>query len=406
MQRCTVGQFIGKPSTLSIEPRWGFVAPHHDYMSYFIEENVNSIQVNVGLLTRGTKAWHIISTIRKLDWDFTTPAWETLPFTGTMNALYLYVDRKFLPQQNRFNLGNRIAFGASLLSKHYDKETNPQNIIIATTLNVYIQYDVIAYYRITPRTNLRWNIGFTHASNGSIRDPNKGFNIVTTGLGIQYTMADERTVFKPDPSTLNDPRTHQLNIGMIYGCKSISRLDNQVYHVSGISTEYMRQINPTTLIGAEAVAYWDPSNEEESDANNAYSYKDIHNLNITLNGNYALKMGRVYFVFQPGLYLLNKVKPYSLITNKVALRFQATPKLFASIAIKAHWLAKADFIEFGIRYNIQNTNVTAFPMQTNNDCSAKPHTDEIRLLHTVIALLASDVADRQISRAKPRSNTS
>jgi len=337
---------------LSIEPRWGFVAPHHDYMSYFIEENVNSIQVNVGLLTRGTKAWHSYFNYPQIGLGFYHSGLGNPAVYGTMNALYLYVDRKFLPQQNRFNLGNRIAFGASLLSKHYDKETNPQNIIIATTLNVYIQYDVIAYYRITPRTNLRWNIGFTHASNGSIRDPNKGFNIVTTGLGIQYTMADERTVFKPDPSTLNDPRTHQLNIGMIYGCKSISRLDNQVYHVSGISTEYMRQINPTTLIGAEAVAYWDPSNEEESDANNANSYKDIHNLNITLNGNYALKMGRVYFVFQPGLYLLNKVKPYSLITNKVALRFQATPKLFASIAIKAHWLAKADFIEFGIRYNI------------------------------------------------------
>lgn len=337
---------------LSIEPRWGFVAPHHDYMSYFIEENVNSIQVNVGLLTRGTKAWHSYFNYPQIGLGFYHSGLGNPAVYGTMNALYLYVDRKFLPQQNRFNLGNRIAFGASLLSKHYDKETNPQNIIIATTLNAYIQYDVIAYYRITPRTNLRWNIGFTHASNGSIRDPNKGFNIVTTGLGIQYTMADERTVFKPDPSTLNDPRTHQLNIGMIYGCKSISRLDNQVYHVSGISTEYMRQINPTTLIGAEAVAYWDPSNEEESDANNANSYKDIHNLNITLNGNYALKMGRVYFVFQPGLYLLNKVKPYSLITNKVALRFQATPKLFASIAIKAHWLAKADFIEFGIRYNI------------------------------------------------------
>ncbi len=336
----------------SVEPRWGFVAPHHDYMSYFIEENVNSIQVNVGLLTRGTKAWHNYFNYPQIGLGFYHSGLGNSKVYGKMSALYLYVDRKFLPQQNRFNLGNRIAFGASLLSKHYDKQTNPQNIIIATALNVFIQYDLIAYYRITPHANLRWNIGFTHASNGSIRDPNKGFNIVTTGLGVQYTLSDERAVFKPAPAALNDPRSHQLNVGLIYGCKSISRLDNQVYHVSGISTEYMHQINPTTLIGVETVAYWDSSNEEEYDASDTCSYNTINNLNITLNGNYALKMGRVYFIFQPGFYLLNKVKPYGIITNKVALRFQATPKLFASITIKAHWLAKADFIEFGIRYNI------------------------------------------------------
>ncbi len=41
-----------------VEPRWGFVMPHHDYMAYFLESNVNSFQLNVGLNTTGYKDWH------------------------------------------------------------------------------------------------------------------------------------------------------------------------------------------------------------------------------------------------------------------------------------------------------------------------------------------------------------
>ncbi|BDX37121.1 hypothetical protein CYCD_04760 [Tenuifilaceae bacterium CYCD] len=341
-----------KRLVFSVEPQWGFVVPHHDYMSYFIEKNITGFQANIGLLTLGTKDWHHLYNYPQIGMGFYYSSLGNDGIYGKMNALYLYVDRKFLPYQNRFNIGNRIAFGASYITKHYDKESNPLNIVIATSINAFIQYDLMLYYSISPNLNLRGYIGFTHTSNGSIKDPNKGFNIITSGLGLQYTISSERHTARVSPDSYEYSNSHKISIGSVYGCKSITRLDNKVYHIAGVTGEYLYQINPTTLIGGEVVAYWDSSNKEEADAEDQESFEKIDYLNITLNPTYALKMGRVLFTFQPGLYLKNSVKPYGIVTNKVGIRYQIAQKYYASIAIKAHWLAKADFIEFGFRYNI------------------------------------------------------
>ncbi|MGE0077447.1 MAG: acyloxyacyl hydrolase [Bacteroidales bacterium] len=345
-----------KRLTFSVEPQWGFVMPHHDYMAYFLEENITGFQLNVGLLTLGTKNWHKYYNYPQIGAGFYHSTLGNDEIYGKMNALYLYIDRKFLPMRYRFNIGNRIAFGASHVSKYYDKNTNPQNIIIATPINAFIQYDIMAYFRINSHISLKGSFGFTHTSNGSIKDPNKGFNIVTSSFGLQYAISDERNVFK-DATTVDEfQKRHTLYLGIVSGCKSISRLDDKTYAIVGLTGEYLYELNPTTSIGGEVVAYYDASNKDESDPDDAENFKDIDYINITFNPTYALRFGKVLFTFQPGLYLRNTVNQYSLATNKVGLRYQCTPNMLVSMAIKAHWLAKADFIEFGIRYNILRRN--------------------------------------------------
>lgn len=337
---------------LGVEPRWGFVAPHHDYMSYFLEKNILGVQINVGLLTQGTKDWHVHFNYPQIGAGFYHSGLGNARVYGQMDALYLYVDRKFLPIQNRFNIGNRVAFGLSHINKQYNKYSNPYNMAIATAINVFIQYDLAAYYRITPAFNVRVNAGLTHTSNGSIREPNKGFNLVTAGVGLQYSFSDGRLVYKSNVSVQSEARNNQLNIGVISGFKAISRFDNEVYSVVGLSGEYLYQLNSTAFVGIEITGYWDTSIKDEFKMEDDGSYRKTDNLCIAINPSYALQMGKVYFTFQPGFYLKNSFKPYGLWTNKVGLRYQLTQNIFASIAVKAHWLAKADFVEFGVRYNI------------------------------------------------------
>lgn len=343
---------LAKRLVFSIEPQFGFVMPHHDYMAYFLEENISGFQLNVGLLTLGSKEWHRYYNYPQIGAGFYHSTLGNNKIYGKMNALYLYVDRKFLPIHYRLNIGNRIAFGLSYMNKYYDKESNPTNIIIATPINAFIQYDIMAYFRVNQNITVKMNLGFTHTSNGSIKDPNKGFNVINTGIGLQYALSDDRNVSKDISSSEEHKKTHQFYMGVISGCKSITRLDDKTYALFGLSGEYLYQVNPTTSIGGEVAAYWDSSNKDESEPEDAESFSDIDYINITINPTYSLKMGRIYFAFQPGVYIKNKVNSYGLVTNKVGLRYQISPKFMASMAIKAHWLAKADFIEFGIRYNI------------------------------------------------------
>ena len=340
-----------KRLNLSVEPRYGFVAPHHDYMAYFLEKNITSIQVNVGLSTLGTKDWHISYNYPQIGIGYYNSGLGNNRIYGKMNALYLFVDRRFLPIQNRLNIGNRVAFGLSHISKQYDMYSNPYNMVIATPINVFIQYDLITYYRISSKLNIRFNLGFTHTSNGSVKEPNKGFNILTAGVGCQYSFSDERFMANTQFAKEQSLMKHQFNVGLISGFKSISRFDNKLYSILGLSGEYLYQQSSTVLVGAEITGYWDTSINNEFKLEGDSTYKKIDNLCIAINPIYALMMGRVVFTFQPGVYLKSSFKPYGLLTNKVGLRYQLMQNLYASMSIKAHWFAKADFVEFGMRYS-------------------------------------------------------
>lgn len=337
---------------LSVEPRYGFVAPHHDYMAYFLEKNISSLQLNVGLSTFGNKNWQKSFNYPQIGIGYYTSGLGNDKIYGKMNALYLFVDRKFFPIHYRLNIGNRMAFGLSHISKQYDKYSNPYNMAIATPVNVFIQYDLISYFRVTPTLNIRLNLGFTHASNGSVKEPNKGFNIITTGIGFQYCFSDERGLMNASSVDEDDFNEHQFNIGIISGYKSISRFDNSVYPIAGLSAEYLYRLSSTTLLGAELTGYWDSSIKDEFRNEADSTYRKVDNICMAVNPIYMLRMGRVFFSFQPGIYLKNSFKPYGVVSNKVGLRYLIVPNLYLSMSIKAHWLAKADFIEFGVRYNL------------------------------------------------------
>jgi hypothetical protein len=95
--------------------------------------------------------------------------------------------------------------------------------------------------------------------------------------------------------------------------------------------------------------YDDPSLKKEIEMEGDTAKKG-DNIRIALNLSYELKMGRFSYVFQPGFYLRNSYKKPGTISNKISLRYQWNHHWLTGITIKAHWLAIADFIEWGVGY--------------------------------------------------------
>jgi hypothetical protein len=63
-------------------------------------------------------------------------------------------------------------------------------------------------------------------------------------------------------------------------------------------------------------------------------------------------MGRLFFLIKPGIYLKNSFKHPGLITNKIGLRYAVSNHWVISTAVKAHWTAIADVVEWGIGYKL------------------------------------------------------
>ncbi|NOU17698.1 MAG: hypothetical protein HOO91_09075 [Bacteroidales bacterium] len=331
---------------------YGFVAPHHDYMAYFINEHVQGFQINLGISTIGNKYWNKYYNYPRIGIGYYHSGLGNRYIYGLLNAGYLYVDRSFFNLSNRFNLGNRISFGLGHISKRFDLYSNNYNTVIGSKLNVFIQYNIEGAVKITPLVQMKMGLSLIHSSNGSIHEPNIGFNVVTSSIGLQYSLTNQVYNIKKESPISLDSSKIQFIASVAFGWKSISRFHSYEYPVYAISCEYSKKISSTGWLGLAITGYLDRSIKKEFEIQLVpdSTFKSSDYYSIALNPSYEMKMGRLSFLFQPGVYLKHSVKEYGLITNRIGLRYNFRNNIAVGIAIKTHWLAKADIVEWSIGY--------------------------------------------------------
>ena len=339
---------------LSIEPRAGFVAPHHDYIAYFLRHNVAAFRLNVGLQTDGTKDWHIRFRYPVIGLGYYRSNLGNSQHFGNLHGLYTYFDNHFLTPQHRLNVGHRISFGLSYATKHYHAQRNPQHFVLSTAINVFFQYDLLLRYQATQNLSFALMTGITHASNGNLREPNKGFNIITAGLEARYSLKPLTTLLSNTPPTKSDTTRLALLVGIMGGAKTIAVGNNHLYASIGISTELQYRIGHASIVGIEVDAYRDNStrlcyidrHRTEDGFRNGMYYR------MAIYPTYIIHAGRLGISLQPGIYI-NRTTLDGRFTYKLGLRWQMLRDVYASIAIKTHYFGNADFIELGLRYRFR-----------------------------------------------------
>lgn len=349
-----LGQSVSWKNRLYLESdfHYGFVTPHHTFITYFINDHVKGYQLNVGLHTNGEKKWHQYYNYPNIGLGFYHSGLGNNEVFGHINALFYYVERFFFCQNKRLNVGNQMSFGMSYITKKYDIKSDNFNMAIGSKLNVFLNYSIEGMYRISPFLNLKLGIGFTHTSNGNFREPNKGLNLITASTGFQYSVKEPAKALKIKSNGEEENEKNQLLITGALGRKQTDILTKQMITPLALSAEYNRKISHTSCVGTSINLYYYPLVKQIIVSNGDTAVLG-DNVRISLNLSYELKMGRLSYVFQPGIYLKNSYRLVGLMSNRLGFRYQLTSHILACVTIKAHWPAIADFIEWGIGYKWQ-----------------------------------------------------
>jgi hypothetical protein len=333
---------------------YGFVTPHHDYIAYFVNDHIRGFQLNVGINTDGSKQWHHSFNFPKVGMGYYNSGLGNREIYGNVNALFFYIDRAYLNVDNRFNFGNRICFGIGNVSKTFDLIDNPFNSAIGTHYNVFIQYSLEASYRISPRNIMKFGIGMSHTSNGSFYKPNAGINFITSYIGVQQSITDYRELINRARPENADSSKNQFYISGAFGRKAITRLEHKNFPVYAFTLEYSRKVSRSGWLGLALTGYLDESIQKGI----ALEYPEVitstsDNQLIVMNLSYEIKMGKLSFMFQPGAYIKTNYKYTGAVCNKLALRYAFHKRAVAGVAIKSHWVAIADFVEWSIGYQFK-----------------------------------------------------
>lgn len=105
---------------------------------------------------------------------------------GNPVAVYVFQRSKIANITQKLSLDYEWNFGASFGWKKFDAIDNPQNVIVGSKINAYINLDFLLNWHISSSTNLLAGIGVTHYSNGNTKYPNFGVNTVGGSIGITH----------------------------------------------------------------------------------------------------------------------------------------------------------------------------------------------------------------------------
>lgn len=111
---------------------------------------------------------------------------------GNPLAVYVFQTSRIATLSRRLSFDYEWNFGASFGWKKFDEVTNPNNRVVGSKVNAYINLGFLLNWQIAANTNLRAGIGVTHYSNGNTSYPNSGVNTIGASIGITRSFGGGR----------------------------------------------------------------------------------------------------------------------------------------------------------------------------------------------------------------------
>ncbi|MCK5028764.1 MAG: acyloxyacyl hydrolase [Bacteroidales bacterium] len=337
-----------KGLSLEADYGYGFVMPHHKSIEYFVKDHIKTFDLKLTKSTYGNKYWNQLYRYPKYGIGFHRSNLGNDDVFGYANALYTFVKVPFIGSSNKTNLSWQISFGASYLTDFFDIENNPQNLAIGSNLNIFIDLSLQSTIILSKKLSLTNGIRFTHFSNGKIKSPNKGLNVISGSVGLAYHLKD-----KPERIQIELPQIESKNeYTIVYaaGIKTQSRYEPGYYFASSLMLDYKRNysLKGRWVLGADI--FFDGTNEqysintEKADIINSDLYQ------VGLHAGHDLVMGHLALVINIGGYIYAPVEVLAPFYSRIGLRYRIKEKFITNFTLKSHY-AKASYFEWGIGYS-------------------------------------------------------
>ena len=202
--------------------------------------------------------------------------------------------------------------------KYSPDENNPQheNKFIGTHINVHLSLDFGVNFIVSKHVDVFARGLFSHSSNGAVKLPNWGVNMVTGQIGARYHI-NERAQEIRTIDTVKFVKKNSLFISEAPGFLE-SNKDNKYYFGNTLQIGYLRTFDPRFSYGGGIDIFFShevkSAYEEKGELENYNAWKSMNfavSALFEINYNrFVFHVGGGVYVYQPAKYLPNYYKPY------------------------------------------------------------------------------------------------
>ena len=287
------------------------------------------------------KAWESCRCYPKLGVALTYWDYDNKVVLGQGLTGLFYIEPVF-NTRGKVNYSIRAGFGLSYQNSPFDSISNPDNLSYSTYWGFPLQLGGSVHFRIQSRWMLNASLMYNHISNGGIRQPNKGINWPSIGVGMSYYLEDfefeERAI--TDWRALGPPEKRwDFTLFLAYE----EPRENLFLFSPGIEVKWSRQfarINAYTLGG-----------ELMYDNGTGYVLETMgetpESIKAGLAAGHEFLLGKFLFSQQFGVYLSNPNPEHPQVYQRYGLVYRIDKTFSAGVNLKAHGHV-ANFIDFRV----------------------------------------------------------
>jgi hypothetical protein len=255
-----------------------------------------------------------------------------------------------LLKRNNFTIYGQFMYGLGFCTKPYSQQNN-KNVALSTHIGFFFNANLSASYQFCKNWELNMGMAFNHLSNGGIKKPNKGYNVISTSMGVAYHLQERSFDTENYCSTYStDSKKYYYHIIAAYfplGDDSFSGKQYPSYH-GHFQIERNLSLHHALLLSfdyqnSQKEAY--PEVEKTaSDSNNDHNYFGI---SAGANWKYSI----FDFSVTTGCYLIRPWNVDKPMYNLINFKLYALKNKYILLGIKSQGIAAKAF-EAGVGIKI------------------------------------------------------
>lgn len=261
-----------------------------------------------------------------------------------------------LISSKKLRISARIGYGVNFNTVQYHRQKNFDNRAISSALNFGFDLGSSMHYKLTPKLMLELNAGLYHVSNGSLKMPNGGLNILYGAIGACYFFNEIGDFVKPNYQYKG--RRWHINSHVSFGYRELGYFDYVTqFWVANASINPTYSLSKLYEIGLGIDGFYDATQtllyEEKLRVRDVKEKEKFH---LAMGVYQRFNIGKLFLPF--GIY--RYVAPMQVIKEKVYIRFGLGYQfhksfytgLFFKGTINKRQQLQSDFMEcsFGFRF--------------------------------------------------------
>ena len=336
-----------------MKAEYGFLLSHHLELDKF-QSHFPAFEFSIENQTTGRQFWqtkYAFPIIGMSVWYSPLGGFEPI---GSAIAVYPFINFPLFKDDVQ-SLNFRLGVGLGYLTNYYHRVDNYENFAIGSHFNVagllYFEYR----RKIARLLNVAAGFGLTHFSNGSIKNPNYGLNILTGTVSVAIYLERPHPYFHsmqlPElyPFEFDGRKYLDADFSFALARKNMNEVYGQNFIVFGGYANLLKRVSYKSAFGIGLDVVYDGSDKYILEWNGTPAKNGWHIVKPGANVAYELIISRVSLLFNLGVYLSGAERSEGEMYQRFSLRYRFSQHYFAQLALGTNF-GKAEYVGLGLGY--------------------------------------------------------